>query len=205
MATVTCTGLRCDARLEPADLLCPSCGTPRPRGTRPSPGLRSSPMSESGFQSPEGSSTAPSLTHGDATSDASSCDHRSNRVGAIICETCGSPLADTARHSAAGLAHYRIETPWGDLVLDSPETEIGREVGPFAHRLAGHLTVSRRHASLRVTSSGRLFVIDHDSANGTFKNEHRIDQSVLVELRDGDTVSFSTRMRLSVQAEGAAP
>jgi len=205
MATVTCTGPHCDAQLEPADLLCPSCGTPRPRGTKPSTGLRSSPMPESGPQSPEGSSAAPSPTHGDAISGAGSCDHRSNRVGAIICETCGSPLPDTAGHSPAVLAAYRVEAPWGDLVLDSPETEIGREVGPLAHRLAGHLTVSRRHASLRITRSGRLFVIDHNSSNGTFRNEHRIDPSVLVELRDGDTVSFSTRMRLSVRAEGAAP
>ena len=205
MAAVTCTGLRCDAGLEPADLACPSCGTPRPRAARPEAGLRSSSIPEGGLQPPEASSPTASLTHGEAMSDTAACDHRSNRVGAIICETCGSPLAHTAIHNAAAFAHYRIEAPWGDFALDSPETEIGREVGPLAHWLAGHLTVSRRHASLRVTSSGRLFVIDHDSANGTFKNEERIDTHVLVELCDGDTVSFSTRLRLSVRADGVAP
>ena len=205
MATVTCGGLRCDARLEPADLACPSCGTPRPRAIRPSAAVRSSPTPDSGPAPAHASSTALPDRGGDAVSDAATCDHRSNRVGAIICETCGSPLADAASHSAAAFARYRLEAPWGDFVIDSPETEIGREVGPVAHWLAGHLTVSRRHASLRVTSSGRLFVIDHDSANGTFRNEHRIDPHALVELRDGDTLSFSTRVRLNVRADGVGP
>ena len=200
MATVTCTGLRCDALLGPADLVCPSCGTPRPRAVRASAAVRSSPTADSGPAPAHASSTALSTRGG----DAAACDHRSNKVGSIICETCGSPLSDTAG-SAAVLAHYRLEAPWGDFVLDGPETEIGREVGPVAHWLAGHLTVSRRHASLRVTSSGRLFVIDHDSANGTFKNQHRIEPHVLVELRDGDTLSFSTRVRLDVRADGVGP
>lgn len=205
MAAVTCTGLRCDTQLGPADLACPSCGTPRPRAIRPSAAVRSSPAADSGLAPAHASSTALPARGGDAVLDAASCDHQSNNVGAIVCETCGSPLADTAIRSAAAFAHYRLEAPWGDSILDSPETEIGREVGPWVHWLAGYVTVSRRHASLRVTSSGRLFVIDHASANGTFKNEQRIEPHVPVELRDGDTLSFSTRVRFSVRADGVAP
>ena len=95
--------------------------------------------------------------------------------------------------------------PWGEHVLDSAQTEVGRDVGPFAPDLKGHMTVSRRHASLRVTSSGRLHVIDHGSANGTFKNETRIEPNVPVELRRGDTVGFSSRLSFTVLETGGEP
>ena len=95
--------------------------------------------------------------------------------------------------------------PWGEHVLDSDHTEVGRDVGPFAPDLRGHMTVSRRHASFRVTSSGRLHVMDYGSANGTFKNESRIEPNVPVELRSGDTVGFSTRLSFTVQEIDGVP
>ena len=206
MATVICTGANCGAQLEPADLLCPACGSPRPRAARHSAGgRRLAPLPESSGPPVHAGSITPADTAGDPVGDSSACDHRTTSPGAIVCTACGTLLTSTARRSVDGVLRYRIEAPWGDFLLDENETEIGRQAGPFTEQLASHLTVSRRHASLRITSSGRLFVIDHRSANGTFRNDRRIDPSVLVELCDGDTVSFSTRLRLSVRAEGAEP
>ena len=132
----------------------------------------------------------------------------------LLCPVCGRPrpratrAATTVRpvvqpdtdneDSGDGTGRFHLTAPWGDLALDNAETDIGREVGPVAAQLAGYPTVSRRHATLRITSSGRLHVIDHGSSNGTFKNDRRIEANIPVELRDGDTVSFSTRLRLDV-------
>ena len=113
--------------------------------------------------------------------------------------------AEGSQPNRGDASDYRLVAPWGEIRLERSETDIGREVGPFIAELAGHLTVSRRHATLRVTRSGRLHVIDHGSSNGTFKNDSRIDAGVPVELRDGDTVSFSTRLRLDVRADGGRP
>ena len=131
----------------------------------------------------------------------------------LLCPVCGRPrprarAATTVRpavqpetdreDAGAGTGRFRLTAPWGDLALEDAETDIGREVGPVAALLAGYPTVSRRHATLRITSSGRLHVIDHGSSNGTFKNDRRIEANIPVELCDGDTVSFSTRLRLDV-------
>ena len=138
----------------------------------------------------------------------------------LLCPACGRPRPRAARPPAGerspaapadspqqdrGRCRYVLSAPWGDLSLAGPETDIGREVGPFAEQLAGHPTVSRRHATLRTTSSGRLHVIDHGSSNGTFKNDRRIEANIPVELGDGDTVSFSTRLRLDVRVEDEQP
>ena len=89
-------------------------------------------------------------------------------------------------------------------MLDASETEVGRDVGPLAVNLKGHLTVSRRHASFRMTTSGRLHVVDHGSVNGTFKNDRRLEPNVLVELRDGDTVRLSTKLSITVREVGGS-
>ena len=163
MATVTCPGAGCGTELGPADLLCPSCGRPRPRTAS---------LSDEGRTSPP----APAAT----------------------------PTDDSPPDRGTAAGRFRLVSPWGEFRLEHSETDIGREVGPFADELAGHPTVSRRHATLRITSSGRLHVIDHGSSNGTFKNDRRIEPNVPVELDDGDTVSFSTRLRLDVRTDGEA-
>ncbi len=157
MATVTCSGADCGTVLGPADLLCPSCGRPRPRAVHTAGAGR--PLAQSTLDQPDGGAAR----------------------------------------------RFRLVAPWGELAIGDAETDIGREVGPFAAELSGYPTVSRRHATLRITESGRLHVIDHNSSNGTFKNDSRIEANIPVELCDRDTVSFSTRLRLDVRVEDEHP
>ena len=199
MATVTCTGAGCGAELGPADMMCSSCGTPRPRARRD----RQRSLTPEGGHRPVPGPRAQPNAASDGAGTESDCDHRDNEPGAIICARCAVPLNDASEPSAAVARRYRIEAPWGDFLLDDPETDVGRNVGPFTNQLRGHPTVSRRHATLRITTSGRLHVIDQGSANGTLKNGRRIDPNVAVELRDGDTVSFSTMLTFGVRAEEA--
>ena len=195
MATVTCTGTGCGTELGPADLLCPDCGSPRPRSSLLAPS-----RAERSRADDPGPPAGPAPTGTRPESAAGLCDHRESPPGALTCPACGDPVA--ASPSPVPSPRFQLVTPWGEHLLDSLETEVGRDVGPFAAALRGHMTVSRRHASLRVTSSGRLHVIDHGSANGTFKNENRIEPNVPVELRVGDTVGFSTRLSFTVLAIG---
>ncbi len=210
MATVMCSGANCGTELGPVDLLCPSCGRPRPRAS-PLSGRPSPPAPVGDDNQPASHRPAPpdsgELPSGDRHDDSAvcACDHRDNEPGSIICVACGTPLTASPQPGGATTRHYRLVAPWGDLRLEGSETDIGRETGPFAEQLAGHPTVSRRHATLRVTSSGRLHVIDHNSSNGTFKNDRRIEANIPVELRDRDTVSFSTRLRLAVRIESENP
>ena len=111
-----------------------------------------------------------------------------------------SPRSE-AESSHLQTRRFVIVAPWGTCSIDGRGMEIGREVGPLADELSSYMTVSRRHASLRVSSSGRLLVRDHNSSNGTFRNGRRINPNLPVELRDGDTVSLSTRVRFTVREE----
>ena len=150
---MTCSGADCGTELGPADLLCGSCGRPRPRAAH---------------------------TAGP-----------------------GRPLVRPPLDQRDGprTGRFRLVAPWGEFPIGNAETDIGREVGPLAAELAGYPAVSRRHAALRITDSGRLHVIDHNSTNGTFKNDRRIEAHIPVELCDHDTVSFSTRLRLDVRVD----
>ncbi len=130
-----------------------------------------------------------------------SCDHREREPGAIVCPTCAATVDGGPQERRAPARRFRLGTPWGDWVMAESEVVIGREVGPLTDNLQAQMTVSRRHASLRVTSSGRLHVIDHNSMNGTFHNDRRIDPNLPVELRAGDTVSFSSAVRFEVAVE----
>ena len=203
MATVTCTGTGCGTELGPADLLCPDCGSPRPRSSMlassRAEGSRGGDPGQHDGPAPPG----PTPTNVPPESAAGPCEHRDSPPGALICPACGVPIA--AARSPVRSPRFRLVMPWGEHVLDSAETEVGRDVGPFASALKGHMTVSRRHASLLVTSSGRLHLIDHGSANGTFRNENRIEPNVPVELRSGDTVGFSTRLSFTVLQIGGEP
>lgn len=210
MATVKCSGANCGTELGPVDLLCPSCGRPRPRAS-PLSGRTRPPAPVGDDTQPASYQPVPpdpgEFPSGDRDDDpaACACGHRDNAPGSIICIACGTPLTASPQPGGATSRRYRLLAPWGALRLEGSETDIGRETGPFAEQLAGHPTVSRRHATLRVTSSGRLHVIDHNSSNGTFKNDRRIEANIPVELRDRDTVSFSTRLRLAVRIESERP
>ena len=204
MATLICLGVGCGAELGPGDLLCPHCGSPRPRSSLLAG--RRGPAREQGYVQPEaaaspaGVSSPPGAAIASPSEPAgSSCDHHDSPRGAVICPACGDPIRPAGLSEQTTLRRFRLVTPWGDHPLAASETEVGRDVGPLAGNLKGHLTISRRHASLRVTSSGRLHVVDHGSVNGTFKNDHRLEPNVPVELRDGDTVSFSTKLSITVR------
>jgi len=69
------------------------------------------------------------------------------------------------------------------LALDAPVTRLGRH--PDSEISLDDITVSRRHAEIRRTPAG-YEVRDAGSLNGTYVNQERIDDPVV--LRQGDEV-----------------
>lgn len=196
MATVTCTTPGCGASLAPNDLLCPKCGGARTGGLNPAGGQANSGQGNSpadGSRKPHlGPNTPPS---------GGACSHQACGPGAIICPTCGATVDGGPQVPRPPARRFRLRSPWGEWVVVESELEIGRDVGPLSDNLTGHTTISRRHASLLITTSGRLHVIDHNSTNGTFRNDRRIDANLPVELQAGDTVSFSSAVRFEVDED----
>ena len=69
-----------------------------------------------------------------------------------------------------------------------PETESNTQINlsQISGRSGG---VSRFHASFQWHNNS-LYVIDHNSKNGTYLNDHRLEPEHLTELTDRDIVSF---------------
>ena len=65
---------------------------------------------------------------------------------------------------------------------------IGREAEGREY-LSSHMTVSRRHA--RLSYNGSWNIEDLNSANGTFVNEHRLENGEQMQIKSGDRVSLS--------------
>ena len=55
-----------------------------------------------------------------------------------------------------------------------------------------HTSVSKMHASLMLTSEGKLVIADTGSTNGTYLNDERIAYGKAIEIFSGDRVKFGT-------------
>lgn len=79
------------------------------------------------------------------------------------------------------------------LGLRGSGIRIGRE-SKYCEVVLSDPKVSRLHAEV-VSLDGRTMLIDHDSSNGTFVNDKRIDRAL---LRDGDIIYFGGRHAVAV-------
>ena len=186
MASIKCA---CGADIPMGRMACPQCRRPRPRRML---------ATESRVADPEADEQP--------SEEETPCDHRASPPGSIICVSCGSPTSvedGPVESNGVSKRGFAVKTPWGMYELEMGITEIGREVGPFTDYLQAYLTVSRRHASLRLmTANGRrrrLFVTDHDSTNRTYVNGQPLDPNEPTELNYGDVVALSTKVALKVE------
>ena len=74
-----------------------------------------------------------------------------------------------------------------ELELTEPVTRLGR--GLQADVVLEDATVSRRHA-LIVLRDGAVTLHDDNSLNGTWRNDERVDEGVVLE--DGDVIRLGT-------------
>ncbi|MBO5508836.1 MAG: FHA domain-containing protein [Lachnospiraceae bacterium] len=76
------------------------------------------------------------------------------------------------------------------IEINNMEVKIGRSKEDADYRLKKS-QISRVHARVFV-ESGKLYVVDEDSTNGTFVNNVRVTAHVLNNVKIGDVVAFAT-------------
>jgi pSer/pThr/pTyr-binding forkhead associated (FHA) protein len=91
--------------------------------------------------------------------------------------------------------------PAGEVsVSRDREAQLGRDPGlPHAHLFTAHDNVSRRHATVGMDETGRAWIRDDGSANGTFVNGPEIASATPHPLHDGDSVRLGAHLTAKVQ------
>ncbi|PYS98076.1 MAG: hypothetical protein DMF63_17635 [Acidobacteria bacterium] len=99
----------------------------------------------------------------------------------------------TAKHHGELIAKYNLGTGPVEKRFDLEQgrrLSIGRTK---ANDIAlDHASVSKMHASLMLSSEGKLVIADTGSTNGTYLNEERIAYGKAIEIFGGDKVKFGS-------------
>ncbi len=134
------------------------------------------------------------------------CDHKKSIEGSILCTVCGDIIEPTLlKSSVTDSKEYSVllDFPWGSYTLKQGDVlDIGREVGPFKDNLQEFVTLSRRHASLRLNASGKLLIRNYSSTNGTYINGKSVTGTGEVEVSINSEVSFSRALKMQVRECG---
>lgn len=167
----------------PADAnFCGNCG--RPLGVAPAAGAAAAGDVTGALYSGE-----PPTWAGVAPGDAEAGDGDAGPVVAVEELEAGTALLVAARGPNSGAR----------FLLDRPVTTVGRH--PESDIFLDDITVSRRHAELRVEAGGSQFwVYDVGSLNGTYVNGERADKRLLAS---GDEVQVG-KFKLVAYLSGPA-
>ncbi|GAB3430831.1 FHA domain-containing protein [Actinophytocola sediminis] len=110
----------------------------------------------------------------------------------LVCVDCLAPLAGTPRLRFPG-REIDIPSPGSVLLGRDPEQS------PVAEYFAAHDNVSRRHASVGVSTDGGVWVRDEYSANGTFVNDRQVPGGQTVPLTPGDQLRLASDLVARVE------
>jgi diguanylate cyclase (GGDEF)-like protein len=119
-----------------------------------------------------------------------------------ITHICESPLKTVrseprpANRQSAYLIVIRGGLPGTMLRINAEETSLGRSSeNTFP---LDDMTVSRRHATVRVDARGLVTVVDERSTNGTFLNGSRLDASQPFRVEEGDRIQLGSGVLLKL-------
>jgi two-component system, cell cycle response regulator len=120
------------------------------------------------------------------------------KANTLLCE---SPVNGTRPDSppnrqAAYLIVIRGGMPGTMLRLGAEVTTLGRSTdNSFT---LDDITVSRRHATVRIDARGQITLTDEASTNGTFLNGNRLGARRSVEIQDGDRLQLGSGVVLKL-------
>ncbi|WP_327146868.1 FHA domain-containing protein [Nocardia sp. NBC_01327] len=106
------------------------------------------------------------------------------------------------RPSAAGDQGGEVEIRFGNASVRIPrggEVRLGRADSPLSEHFSSYPTVSRGHATLGVDESGRVWVRDEGSSNGTFINGRRLGHGEESTLHQSDRVRLGSDYETNVE------
>lgn len=86
----------------------------------------------------------------------------------------------------------RIDKTGEEKVIVSSEITLGRNGGDADVKVGDSNTIGRMHARIRVDEeTGKIYLKDEDSANGTFVNGKRLDKGEEIEIKNNDDIILS--------------
>lgn len=198
MATLTCPA--CAAEVQPADLICFTCGANLPRERQPDePATPATVMQE--YLKREG---APAPSPG-----PSACPHCGAVIrdrSAVFCLVCREPLPP--RTGIISPVVLRLSFPAGNVEVPAGTSLVlGRdpEESLVAAAFAEYENVSRRHATVTVSDTGQATIRDEQSTNGTFVNGDRVLPGTEARLTDGDSVRLAADVTADVSLPHQGP
>ena len=102
------------------------------------------------------------------------------------------------------IVHHGIPAYLGRRVILQPGSTLalGRDCALFGEANLGDSRVSREHALLKITESGRVTVEDQGSRNGTWVNEARTENE---SVQAGDVIRLGSTLFLLHQSEPSPP
>jgi diguanylate cyclase (GGDEF)-like protein len=115
---------------------------------------------------------------------------------------CESPITSGSAESpppprpAAYLIVIQGGLPGTMLRVSDDENSMGRSAENAFHFY--DITVSRRHANVRIDSRGEVLVADQGSTNGTFVNGQKLEPHRPRRMRDGDRIQLGTGVLLKL-------
>ena len=126
--------------------------------------------------------------------------------GRTVCPYCKTPYANApVSHSnpssQSAFQLIGIEGTYANRVLSLNKERLSIGRAPENDLSLQADMLSRHHAELR-KQNGQYVLIDHDSTNGTYVNDRRIQSA---PLRSGDRIQLGTLVFVYQDASGAAP
>ena len=116
-----------------------------------------------------------------------------------FCESPTNPLRSglgLPGRQSSYLIVLRGGLPGTMFLIDAEETTLGRSSeNSFP---LDDMTVSRRHAAVRMDARGRVTLTDMGSTNGTFLNGSRVDADCPAPLEEGDRIQLGSGVLLKL-------
>jgi hypothetical protein len=195
MARLTCA--RCGTAVARDEIYCPSCGAVlveagamvevEERESEESLGDQREPT-----KAPAESSERALCPH---------CGHPLNSPDDRVCMQCLREIAPSRPEAARALG-VTITFGHGELrVAPGEELTLGRDpTYASAATLARFDNVSRKHATVGVDRSGRAWVLDHNSTNGTFVDGVPVTSTAQTPLRDGCRLQLASDVVATIRS-----
>jgi FHA domain/Double zinc ribbon len=201
MATLTCPA--CAAEVTDDDLICFTCGANLPRQA-PAEEEPAQPTIMQEYVRPEGGGAAAP----EAPAACPGCGRPVPDRSLATCRACGASLGP--RTGPISPVVLRLSFPTGNVEVPAGTSLVlGRDPGEslVAAAFLAYDNVSRRHATVTVSDTGKATIRDEHSTNGTFVNGDRVLPGTDVRIGDGDSVRLAADVsaEVSLPPAGAAP
>ena len=121
-----------------------------------------------------------------------------NRIDDMICKECLSSMDSVEEVDCSQVEKNHITLQYENTSIEIKDGDnVGREA-KASDILKDFPTASRQHAKFELIS-GKWFITDLESTNGTYLNDIRIESNKKIEIKNGNSIGFSKRIVFEVK------